>query len=331
LAFPAPSSTFCRCRPGPRGVPCRRPLPTEAGDDDPHDLDVLFEALPRALVPPLGRSSSREIRRPIRRHDQCASTPGSKLPSARLCYLSSSFRPRGFSPPRRLSPRKGPRACCIPQPARVRRVFDWVRSRSRPKTVADLRNLSPRRGFTPFEECPHRQPAPHHCGPLPSCRYWHSSCHARAEAEARWVPAQAGPRSDRTLGAAGPPTRPKPKGDPLARAIVSSTVKLRSAANGGPPRHRGTGASANRHPTCADRHATAPKRRHDERSSPGRSSMPARRSEVGVARDARERPSRAGQTAETADHSLTRPIHRGEPSGPFKTTRAADFRALLRR
>jgi hypothetical protein len=28
----------------------------------------------------------------------------------------ASFRPRGFSPPRRLSPREGPRACCIPLP-----------------------------------------------------------------------------------------------------------------------------------------------------------------------------------------------------------------------
>jgi hypothetical protein len=28
----------------------------------------------------------------------------------------ASFRPRGFAPPRRLSPRTGPRACCIPLP-----------------------------------------------------------------------------------------------------------------------------------------------------------------------------------------------------------------------
>jgi hypothetical protein len=76
------------------------------------------------LVPPRGRSSSHEIRMPLRRHLLCASTPGSKLPSARRCNLSSTFRPRGFSPPRRFTPHTGPRACCIPQPARVRRVSE---------------------------------------------------------------------------------------------------------------------------------------------------------------------------------------------------------------
>jgi len=59
-------------------------------------------------------------------------------------------------------------------------VAFWKRrSRSRPKTVADLRASSPRRGFTPFEECPRRQQVPHHCGPLPSCRFRRSSDHHR--------------------------------------------------------------------------------------------------------------------------------------------------------
>jgi hypothetical protein len=118
LAFPAPSSTFRRCRPGPRGVPFLAAAPTEAGADDPHDLGLPFEALARALVPPRGRSSSREIRAPLHRHHLRASTPGSKLPSARLCDLSSSFRPRGFAPPRRLAPHTGSRVCCTPQPVR---------------------------------------------------------------------------------------------------------------------------------------------------------------------------------------------------------------------
>jgi hypothetical protein len=37
-------------------------------------------------------------------------------PSARRCQASHTFRPRGFSPPRRLSPHIGSRVCCTPQP-----------------------------------------------------------------------------------------------------------------------------------------------------------------------------------------------------------------------
>jgi len=59
--------------------------------------------------------------------------------------------------------------------------------------------------------------------------------------------------------------------------------------------------------------------------------MPAQRREGDFTSDTREHPSRAGPTAEAANHSLARPVHRGEPSGPFETTRAADYKALLRR
>jgi hypothetical protein len=39
-----------------------------------------------------------------------------KCPSAGRSHPSCSFRPRGFSPPRRLPPPDGSQACCIPQP-----------------------------------------------------------------------------------------------------------------------------------------------------------------------------------------------------------------------
>jgi hypothetical protein len=61
---------------------------------------------------------------PCRRHPLRASTPSSvstafgQLGSRR----ANAFRPRGFSPPRRLSPHAESWACCIPLPARVRRV-----------------------------------------------------------------------------------------------------------------------------------------------------------------------------------------------------------------
>lgn len=114
LAFPAPSSTFRRCRPGPRGVPFLAAAPTEAGADDPHDLGLLFEALPRALVPPRGRSSSREIRAPLHRHDPVRRLPGasSHRPDSATCRARSALvvshhldgllrtRARGFVAPR---------------------------------------------------------------------------------------------------------------------------------------------------------------------------------------------------------------------------------------
>lgn len=123
LPSPRPPRPFAVAGRAPEGFPSDG-RSNRSRSDDLLDLGLLFEALPRALVPPRGRSSSREIRMPLRRHLLCASTPGSKLPSARRCNLSSTFRPRGISPPRRFTPHTGPRACCIPQPARVRRVSE---------------------------------------------------------------------------------------------------------------------------------------------------------------------------------------------------------------
>jgi hypothetical protein len=84
---------------------------------------------------------------------------------------------------------------------------------------------------------------------------------------ARWVLANQEPRGHR---------RPEP-GRPAGTGHRLDTVKLRSAANGGPPRHRVVQASANRCAARADRPADSAEAPKNERSSPGRSGMPARR------------------------------------------------------
>jgi hypothetical protein len=52
----------------------------------------------------------------------------------------------------------------------VHRVSRALRSSSHPKATGD-RPHSSRRGSHPSKISPRRQQAPHHCGPLPSCRY----------------------------------------------------------------------------------------------------------------------------------------------------------------
>jgi hypothetical protein len=103
-------------------------------------LALSFEASARCRVP---RGATRTPKRrtpgpclswgslrccPSTGHIHRASTPdtgplftircgGSEEPWGRRHHPSSlSFRPRGFAPPRRLAPREGPRACCIPLP-----------------------------------------------------------------------------------------------------------------------------------------------------------------------------------------------------------------------
>lgn len=154
MAFLAPSSTFRRCRPGPRGVPFRRPPRPKPR---PTTLMTLASSSKRPLErwshlsagPPLMRFAS-----PLHRHVLCASTPGSKLPSSRRCQASSMFRPRGFSPPRRFTPHTGSRVCCAPLPV-------WGSPRFGQPGAGPVRrrwrtSLRPPRdaGFTPYEEFP---------------------------------------------------------------------------------------------------------------------------------------------------------------------------------
>jgi hypothetical protein len=216
LAFPAPSSTFRRFRPGPRGVPEPAAVPTEIGTGDPHDLGLLFEALPQALPPPLGWA-------PLVRF---ASTPPSTSP---VCVHSREQAPFDAPPPSvafvppswfltTSTVYSALRLAGLLRPAAGQgfAAFQARRSRSRPKTIADLRAPSPRRGLYPSKSFPRRQPEPHHCGPLPSC------CYLRCPAvhRSRSCSDLAGPGEP---GAAGPPKRLAGTGRRL------DTVKLRSA------------------------------------------------------------------------------------------------------
>jgi len=268
---------------------------------------------------------------PFHRHLPCASTPGSKLPSARLCYLSSAFRPRGFSPPRRFAPHTGSRVCCAPQPVRVRRVSigvgagpvrrRWRSSETSPRGAGS----HPSKSVLVDSWC--RITAVRCPLVVTGARLSVTATEAAASDESRHsrteVQRTREPRGRRPAEAG---KRPAGTGRHLEYGEAPIRRERRTPTS---PGHGGTGKPAAHHARTAT--ATTPKRRSERRSSPGRSSMPAQRREGDFTSDTREHPSRAGPTAEAANHSLARPVHRGEPSGPFETTRAADYKALLRR
>jgi hypothetical protein len=122
---------------------------------------------PHPGEPGLG-SSSRGLARllPLRRVPSARPLPSGaqrRRSSGRWFHAPTSFRPRGFSPPRRLSPRRG---CGFVAP----RCRPWGSSRFRlpapaaSAEAAGARTPSPRCGLTPFEGFPSPIAAPHHCG-----------------------------------------------------------------------------------------------------------------------------------------------------------------------
>jgi hypothetical protein len=200
------------------------------------------------VTPPLVRFAF-----PLLRHSQCASTPGSKLPSAARCQARRSFRPRGFSPPRRFAPHAGSRACCIPLPDRGSPRFQPTQTRAGPEGRRWTTVPSPRRGSHPSKSFPRRQPLPHHCGPLPSCRYWTTRQSRAAEAA---LDNRSRPRpgaGSATLSEEGEGSR---RG-PFAR---EDDAPIRRS---GPPRHLcpcGRQPRSTTARTCTDCTAPAPKR-----------------------------------------------------------------------
>jgi len=95
------------------------------------------------------------------------------LPSAGPCQGSCSFRPRGFSPPRRLSPR----LVCGLVASRYR---SWGSSRLARVSFLELRRMNPPshqspdrlpRDERPFGAFPSSAAGPCHHGLLPSCRH----------------------------------------------------------------------------------------------------------------------------------------------------------------
>jgi len=79
--------------------------------------------------------------------------------------LEVSFRPRGFAPPRRFSPRDGSQVCCTLQPALGFASFRIV------KSVSQSRDRSPRR-YHPSKDITHRTAVTRSPAPVPP---WRSS------------------------------------------------------------------------------------------------------------------------------------------------------------
>jgi len=144
-----------------------------------HPVTVRPSKLERSRQPPVFRigDASRlpaRHRRATRRYFKerpsvdmpgCASSRGPRPASVRPCHRSDMFRPRGFSPPRRIAPHPGSWACCIPQPTMG---FAGFRDSAR-RELATRRGLPHRRHTLQSLPLP-RQPCPRHREPLPPCR-----------------------------------------------------------------------------------------------------------------------------------------------------------------
>jgi hypothetical protein len=183
LAFAAPLSTFSRLRVGSSGSSLRTPRVCRLTKRRvPHDLRSPSERpVPmrgaEQPLPTAGHLASRGIHLVV--------CPSSDIPRPRplrvtlpppsvcWCQPTDSFRPRGFSPPRRFPPRSRSRACCIPVPEGVRSV-----SRSRAPLQSTRRSLVrcargfPVCAFTPLEEVPSPAAVAHPCAPLPPRRFY---------------------------------------------------------------------------------------------------------------------------------------------------------------
>jgi hypothetical protein len=174
---------------------------------------------------------------PLCRHAQRVSTPGDRsLHRTDGATRQFSFRPRGFTPPRRFAPHNGARVCCTPQPARGSPRFGPSCPRRRPRATAGGRGPSPRRGSHPSKSFPRQQPyritAAVAFLPLPfTTRGW------------GWAEAALHARS-RLAGAGRDTHRPGSRG----RQRVGCGTGLRCGdapiRRGGPPRHRCAAASA---------------------------------------------------------------------------------------
>jgi hypothetical protein len=217
--------TFRRCRPGPRGDPIRRPPRPKPEPATLMTLASTSKRPRRALVPPRGRSSSREIRRAPPPTCPRASTPGSKLPSARRCQASSAFRPRGFSPPRRFAPCAGSRVCCAPQPVRGSSRFG--RGGAGPANPRESKLSREDGGGPPFDLLATRV---HTLRRVSLVGSRHHIAVARCPLAVAGVvqftaPAEADAGADPgEPGTAGHPSEPPPKGRPPERSLAPARV-----------------------------------------------------------------------------------------------------------
>jgi hypothetical protein len=214
LAFPASSSTFRRCRPGPRGVPFRRPLRSKP---EPTTLLTLASPSKRsperwsrlAAGPPLMRfacpSTDMTCARPL---------PGASSLRPDAAKRRVPFRPRGFAPPRRLPPHTA-RGFVAPRSRsgvhRVSDVSEPVPStsirRSRSERWRTSRASSPRRGSHPSKSVLVDSRSPRHRGSFAFLPFPARPIGDHGENRGALGPGEP--------GAAAPPTRSKPRGDPL--------------------------------------------------------------------------------------------------------------------
>jgi hypothetical protein len=114
----------------------------------------------------------------------CASTPRRHCChcSARRCQATDTFRPRGFSPPQRFTPRTSLGFIAPRNRIEFAAFPGCVPIIRRPKSTTDgRRSPFPATRFTPFEEFRSSIAVPHHCGRYPLAVL---SLHCRLCAEA---------------------------------------------------------------------------------------------------------------------------------------------------
>jgi len=227
VPFPAPLSpkrrTWSRVSSvRPRSNPARRsslPAPPEGCPD--RSAHCTASSRHRRRTDPRG---------PLHRHGAGASTPGAATSLARdrsrllrhpAATRDVTFRPRGFSPPRRLAPHRPSRVCCAPLPVMGFDAFHH-RRRSAPEGPSRLRR-DPRAASTPrrIPLVSSRTASPR---PLPSWRY-RSNRVPRPDTAPR-------PKTPPRVPAARPPGRCDPKIPPA----VEPRFLSRPRGSGSPKR-----------------------------------------------------------------------------------------------
>lgn len=161
-------------------------------------------------------------------------------------------------------------------------------------------------GSHPSKSSPRRQPEPHPCGPLPSCRYRPCPPSPATEVASR--------RSWRTRG------RGASEEARWHRPSSRVPVMLRSARERTPtsPRRAVVTGEPAADTASTDRLiATAPKHRRTSRSIPGEAACRARRREAGFATGARRR-HREPFSSRSREPLPTRPNHRGGRADPSR-------------
>jgi len=218
LAFAASLMTFSRCRVGLQGFSADDPsaLLVRATGSVPRGLCVTFKA---PLVV-LDRSS------PIRLSwdsfswcpafdiPSCVHSPMTLPPSfGQSQPATDTFRPRGFAPPRRFTPRGGLWVCCAPKPNGVHCVSGY-RARQWPTEADNLMGLVafPAMRFAPFEEFRSSVAVPRHRGRCPLA-VWSTPCHPTPKCRTRPGDAPTDQRCRRQLPAAPIPKYPTDRRD----------------------------------------------------------------------------------------------------------------------